>query len=156
MKAKLVVENLGNFIPIYNIEVGQEYYAVDSQFTDSYPPEKVKIISIEKDISDMFDVDIMMSDGTIDSWYLEPTDKVFTDINEALRDVLKPVSQEYIKNFDIDVKNLMKAIKRSVEGDYDLPLPDHEEQLLKDFAKDYENRKEYWDKHMKIIGVSFR
>lgn len=96
MKAKLVVENLNNFIPIYNIEVGQEYYAVDSTFPDSYPPEKVKVISIEKDISDMFDVDVMMTDGTIDSWYLEPTDNVFTAINEALGDILKPRSHEDI------------------------------------------------------------
>ena len=96
MKAKLVVENLNNFIPIHNIKVGQEYYAVDSQFPDSYSPEKVKIISIEKDISNMFDVDVIMSDGTIDSWYLEPTDKVFTDINEALRDILKPKGKSEI------------------------------------------------------------
>ena len=113
MKAKLVVENLNNFIPIYNIKVGQEYYAVDSQFPNENLPEKVKIISIKKDISNMFDVDVMMADGTIDSWYLEPTDNVFTAINEALRDILKPKGKYEIKKA---VKSMVNYKNRFVDA----------------------------------------
>jgi len=91
------------FVSVKNVRKGKEYTAYDSNLDKNYEnPSKVKILSVKKDESGYYDVEVQYVDGEQkgkkDSWYLEPTDNVFT--NEEITFGENKMSKKKNQNLD--------------------------------------------------------
>lgn len=64
-----------SFIPISSLKIGKKYMAQDLNNPGEF--EEIEIISIKKDDSNSFDIDIKYNDGKTDKWYLHKNDNVF-------------------------------------------------------------------------------
>lgn len=67
-----------SFIPVPYLKVGKKYMAQDLNNPGKF--EEIEILSIKKDSSNSFDIDIKYNDGKTDKWYLDKNDNVFKNL----------------------------------------------------------------------------